>query len=165
MSMNVPEAMAAIAISQLGGPEVLKPPQMPVPVPDEGELLVRVHAAGVNRPDVGQRQGVYPPPTGATETAKVLEVTDGHGADAILDMVGGDYLDRNVAAAAIEGRISQIAFVQGDSPKVTLFPLVRKRVSLTGSLLRPRSIADKAAMGKAIEAQIWPKVANGSIRP
>lgn len=97
--------------------------------------------------------------------AKVLEVTDGHGADVILDIVGGDYLDRNVAAAAIEGRIVQVAFLEGESPKLTLFPLVRKRVSLTGSLLRPRSAADKAAMRKAIEAQIWPRVADGSIRP
>lgn len=302
MPMTVPKTMTAIAISQFGGPEVLKPTQIPVPVPGTGELLVRVHAAGVNRPDVGQRQGVYPPPPGATEipgleiagevaavgpgvtrfapgdrvaalvvgggyaqycianegstlpipeglgmheaaalpetmftvwcnlfdrarlregetllihggssgigttaimmakshgatvivtagsadkceaclklgadhainykesdfVAKVLEVTDGHGADIILDMVGGDYLDRNVAAAAVEGRIAQIAFLEGASPKVTLFPLVRKRVSLTGSLLRPRSVADKAAMGKAIEAQIWPQVADGSIRP
>ncbi|RVC98898.1 NAD(P)H-quinone oxidoreductase, partial [Mesorhizobium sp. M2A.F.Ca.ET.029.05.1.1] len=64
---RIPEKMTAIAISQPGGPRVLKPETRDVPVPGPGEVLIRVHAAGVNRPDVQQRKGVYPPPPGASD--------------------------------------------------------------------------------------------------
>ena len=95
----------------------------------------------------------------------VMAATGGRGADVILDMVGGDYLNRNVAAAAVEGRIAQIAFLEGAEPTIALFPLLRKRVTLTGSLLRSRPPQDKAAMARAIESQAWPHVASGAIRP
>jgi putative PIG3 family NAD(P)H quinone oxidoreductase len=300
--MTLPERMTQIEITAPGGPEVLAPASVPRPAPGPGEVLIAVAAAGVNRPDVAQRQGVYPPPPGASpipglevagtvvacgdgvdrwrsgdrvcaltagggyaefctvdqgsvlpvpdglamteaaalpETvftvwhnvfergalkpgdtllvhggssgigttailmakalgarvivtagsaekcaaclrigadhainyreadfvAAVMDATGGAGANVILDMVGGDYLDRNVAAVAVEGRIVQIAFLEGAAPKITLFPLVRKRAWLTGSLLRPRTLAEKAAMARAIEAQIWPHVAAGRIRP
>ncbi|MCC6006294.1 MAG: NAD(P)H-quinone oxidoreductase [Rhodobacteraceae bacterium] len=299
--MTLPTDMTRIEISAPGGPDVLRPVQAPLPVPGPGEVLVRVRAAGVNRPDVAQRQGVYPPPPGASpipgleiageiaalgpdvtrwalgdavcaltagggyaeyssvdqgsvlpvpsglsmieaaalpetfftvwhnvfergrlapgetllvhggssgigttaimmaralgarvlatagsatkcaaceelgasainyrETDFVEEVarlTEGAGADVILDMVGGDYLDRNIAALAEEGRIVQIAFLEGAAPRLTLFPLLRKRGWITGSLLRPRSLSDKAAMARAIEERVWPHVAEGRIRP
>lgn len=299
--MTLPAEMTWIEIAEPGGPEVLRPVSVPLPEPGTGEVLVRVHAAGVNRPDLAQRSGVYPPPPGASpipgleisgeivavgagvdrwtpgdrvcaltagggyaeyctvdqgsvlpvpeglsmieaaalpETVftvwhnvferghlaegetllvhggasgigttaimmarslgaeviatagtagkcaacerlgarainyreadfveEVARLTDGKGADVILDMVGGDYMDRNVAALAVEGRIVQIAFLEGAAPKLTLFPLMRKRGWITGSLLRPRSLEDKAAMARAIEARIWPHVEAGRIRP
>lgn len=298
---DLPDTMTAIAIRAFGGPEELMPVEMPVPRPGPGELLVRVAAAGVNRPDVAQRQGVYPPPPGATEipgleiagevvatgegatrfapgdgvaalvigggyaqyciaredstlplpgmdttsaaalpetvftvwfnvfqraglargetllihggasgigttaimlakargarviatagsahkcdaclalgadlainyreedfVEAVMVFTGGHGADVIADMVGGSYLDRNVAAAATEGRIAQIAFMEGAQPTLSLFPLVRKRVTLTGSLLRSREPEAKAAIARAVEAEVWPLVRSGAVKP
>ena len=299
--MQASPQMTWIEITEPGGPEVLRPATVPVPEPGPGEVRIRVQAAGVNRPDLAQRAGVYPPPPGASpipgleiagevvalgtgvdrwavgdrvcaltagggyaghctvdqgsvlpvpaglsmieaaalpETVftvwhnvfergrlgagetllvhggasgigttaimmarslgarviatagtaekcaacerlgasainyreadfveEVARITDGAGADVILDMVGGDYMDRNVAALATEGRIVLIAFLQGATPKLSLFPLMRKRGWITGSLLRPRSLADKAAMARAIEARIWPHVEAGRIRP
>jgi len=296
------ERMRAIEIRGFGGPEVLVAGERPVPVPGAGEILVRVAAAGVNRPDVAQRQGVYPPPPGASDipgleiagavvacgagvtrwqpgdrvaalvtgggyaefclahadhalpvpaglsataaaaipetlftvwhnvvergrlvagewllvhggasgigtmaiqlgrargarvivtagsparcaacrelgaeraidyrsedfVAAVRETTGGHGADVILDMVGGSYLARNLDAAAAEGRIVQIAMLGGAKAEIPLFMLMVKRLTLTGSTLRPRSVADKAAMARAIAAEVWPLVAAGRIRP
>jgi NADPH2:quinone reductase len=294
--------MTAIAIRTPGGPEVLVPEGRPLPRPGEGEVLVRIAAAGVNRPDVVQRQGFYPPPKGATDIpgleiagevvamghgvkrwrtgekvmalvvgggyaeycaahethclpvpaglslveaaaipetyftvwhnvfergrlqagetllvhggssgigttaiqlakafgAKVITTagtpekcaacrklgadvavnyrsedfvaatkaaTDGKGAELILDMVGGDYIERNYEAAAIEGRIVQIAF-QG-SPKATVDfrRIMLKRLTHTGSTLRARSTADKAAIARAVEAQVLPLIAGGEAKP
>ena len=300
--MALPDSMTAIAISRPGGPEVLEPVSLPVPQPGEGEILVAVAAAGVNRPDVLQRQGGYPPPPGAPETpgleiagevvavgsgvqryqpgdrvcalvagggyaeyctvaeanalpipgdlamveaaglpetfftvwtnvftrgrlqpgetllvhggssgigttaimmAKiwgarvfatagsaekcracealgaerainyreedfveaVLAATDKRGADVILDMVGGEYVGRNIKAAARDGRIVQIAFLQGPKVEVNLMPLMLKRLTLTGSTLRPRSVAEKAEIAGALEEHIWPHIAAGRIRP
>lgn len=299
---DLPTTMTGIRIRAFGGPEELVPAELPVPRPGAGELLVRVAAAGVNRPDVAQRKGIYPPPPGATDipgleiagevvaagdgtsrfapgariaalvvgggyaeyclaredaclpvpggvdmveaaalpetvftvwfnvferaglkrgetllvhggssgigttaimlakargatviatagtadkcaactelgadlainyrerdfVEAVMDFTGGHGADVIADMVGGDYLNRNVAAAAVEGRIAQIAFMEGAEPTLALFPLVRKRVTLTGSLLRSREPEAKAAIARAVEAEVWPLVASGAVRP
>ncbi|MCS3445855.1 MULTISPECIES: NAD(P)H-quinone oxidoreductase [Bradyrhizobium] len=299
---NLPAQMTVVAISKPGGPEVLVPETRAVPVPKAGEILVKVAAAGVNRPDVAQRSGSYPPPPGASDLpgleiagevvalgedarhkigdkvmslvagggyaqyciaqdaqamtvppslsmqeagatpetlmtvwhnvfergalkagetllihggssgigtmaiqlakafgAKVIvtvgsqdkadaclklgadhavnyktedfveavkKATGGNGADVILDMVGGDYIDRNYDAAAVEGRIVQIAFLSG-TPKATanFAKLMVKRLHHTGSTLRPRSNADKAAMVAAIEAKVLPLLREGRVKP
>jgi len=92
--------------------------------------------------------------------------TGGAGANVILDMVGGDYIDRNYDAAAVEGRIVQIAFLSG-TPKanVNFARLMMKRLHHTGSTLRPRSNADKAAMVAAIEAKVMPLLREGRVKP
>ena len=299
---NLPAQMTVVAISKPGGPEVLVPETRALPVPKAGEILVKVAAAGVNRPDVAQRSGSYPPPPGASDLpgleiagevvalgegakhkigdkvmslvagggyaqyciaqdaqamtvppqltmqeagaipetlmtvwhnvfergalkagetllihggssgigtmaiqlakafgAKVIvtvgsqdkadaclklgadhavnyktedfveavkKATDGAGANVILDMVGGDYIDRNYDAAAVEGRIVQIAFLSG-TPKATanFAKLMVKRLHHTGSTLRPRSNADKAAMVAAIEAKVLPLLREGRAKP
>jgi putative PIG3 family NAD(P)H quinone oxidoreductase len=300
---KLPAQMTVVGISKPGGPEVLVPETRPVPKPGPGEILVKVKAAGVNRPDVAQRSGSYPPPPGASDLpgleiagevvalgegatrhklgdkvmslvagggyaqyaiaqdaqamavpsaltmeeagaipetlmtvwhnvfergalepgetllihggssgigtmaiqlakafgAKVIvtvgsqdkseaclklgadrainyktedfveavkTATNGAGANVILDMVGGDYIDRNYEAAAVEGRIVQIAFLSG-TPKATanFAKLMVKRLHHTGSTLRPRSSADKAKMVAAIEAKVMPLLREGRIKP
>jgi NADPH2:quinone reductase len=300
---KLPPQMTAVAISKPGGPEVLIPEQRPVPQPGPDEILIKVVAAGVNRPDVAQRSGSYPPPPGASDLpglevagtvaavgsnakrhkvgdrvmslvagggyaqyciaqdaqamavppslsiaeagaipetlmtvwhnvfergalkpgetllvhggssgigtmaimlAKALgskvivtvgskdkadaclklgadhainyktedfveatkKFTAGAGANVILDMVGGDYIDRNYEAAAIDGRIVQIAFLS-NAPKATanFVKLMVKRLIHTGSTLRPRSNADKAAMVAAIEARVMPLLRDGKVKP
>jgi putative PIG3 family NAD(P)H quinone oxidoreductase len=300
---KLPAQMTVVGISKPGGPEVLLPETRPVPVPGQGEILVKVKAAGVNRPDVAQRSGSYPPPPGASDlpgleisgevaavgpgatrhkvrdtvmslvagggyaqyciaqdaqamavppslsieeagalpetlmtvwhnvfergalqkgetllihggssgigtmaiqlakafgakvivtvgsqdkaeaclklgadrainyksedfVAEVKAATDGTGANVILDMVGGDYIDRNYDAAAVEGRIVQIAFLAG-TPKASanFAKLMVKRLHHTGSTLRPRSNADKAAMVAAIEAKVMPLLREGRVKP
>lgn len=299
---KLPEHMTAIAISKPGGPEVLVPEQRPVPKPGPNEILIKVAAAGVNRPDVLQRLGLYPVPPGASDlpgleisgevvalgegvtkrkigdkvmslvagggyaeycithethamsvpkglsmtdagaiaetlmtvwhnvfergglkpgetllihggssgigtmaiqmakahgakvfvtvggqdkvdaclklgadaainyknedfVARTKELTGGKGVDVILDMVGGDYIDRNYEAAAIEGRIVQIAFLGGSKATPNFAKLMMKRLHHTGSTLRPRSVADKAAMVSAIEANAMPWLNDGRVKP
>jgi len=300
---KLPAQMTVIGISKPGGPEVLLPETRSVPAPGPGEILIKVMAAGVNRPDVAQRSGSYPPPPGASDLpglevagevaavgpgvtrhkpgdkvmslvagggyaqyciaqdaqamtvppslsmieaaaipetlmtvwhnvfergalragetllihggssgigtmaiqlakafgAKVIvtvgskekadaclklgadrainyktedfvtetkNATDGAGANVILDMVGGDYIERNYDAAAVEGRVVQIAFL-GGTPKASanFAKLMVKRLHHTGSTLRPRSNADKAAMVAAIEAKVMPLLREGRIKP
>ncbi len=91
--------------------------------------------------------------------------TGGHGADVILDMVGGDYIERDLKAAALEGRIVQIAFLKGSKVEVDLMRLMMRRLTLTGSTLRIQSTEAKARMAKAIEERIWPLVAAGKVKP
>jgi putative PIG3 family NAD(P)H quinone oxidoreductase len=95
----------------------------------------------------------------------VMAETDGHGADVILDMVGGDYVERNYAAAAVEGRIIQIAFLRGAQTDVNITPLLIKRLVHTGSTLRPRSLEFKGQIAAELEEQVWPLIENGSVRP
>ncbi|MGZ5854424.1 MAG: NAD(P)H-quinone oxidoreductase [Xanthobacteraceae bacterium] len=298
----LPAEMTAIAIRAPGAPEVLVPEQRPMPQPADGEILVKVAAAGVNRPDVMQRKGLYPPPKGASDipglelagevvalgtgtkrwkigdkvtalvtgggyaqycvvpepqalpvptgfsmveaaampetfftvwhntfergglksgetflvhggssgigtvaimlakafgarvfatagsaekceackklgaeiainyktedfVAIVKSATGDVGVNLILDMVGGEYIDRNYQAAAIEGRVVQIAF-QG-SPKATVdFRLMlTKRLTHTASGLRPRSVADKGKMARAMEEKVWPLLNAGKVKP
>jgi NADPH2:quinone reductase len=299
---KLPAQMTAIAISKPGGPEVLVPEQRPVPKPGPNEILIKVAAAGVNRPDVLQRLGLYPVPPGASDlpgleisgevvalgegvtkrkigdkvmslvagggyaeycithethamsvpkglsitdagavaetlmtvwhnvfergglkpnetllvhggssgigtmaiqmakahgakvfvtvggqdkvdaclklgadaainyktedfVEKIKGLTDGAGVNVILDMVGGDYIDRNYEAAAVEGRIVQIAFLGGSKATPNFAKLMMKRLHHTGSTLRPRSVADKAAMVSAIEAKAMPWFADGRVKP
>jgi NADPH2:quinone reductase len=297
-----PSRMTAIAIKSPGGPDVLVPEERPTPVAGPHEILVRVRAAGVNRPDVMQRQGHYPPPPGAPDIpgleiagevavvgheverwkigdqvcalvagggyaeycvtdettalpvpkglsfieaaalpetfmtvwhnvfergalksgetllvhggssgigttaimlakqfgAKVIvtagspekceacrklgadvaidyskedfvaatkQATGNKGADVILDMVGGDYVDRNFEAAAVEGRIVQIATQKGTKVTADLRRLMLKRLTHTGSTLRARPVAHKAAIASALQAKVWPLLESGKVRP
>jgi putative PIG3 family NAD(P)H quinone oxidoreductase len=299
---KLPAQMTAVAISKPGGPEVLIPEQRPLPVPGPGELLVKVMAAGVNRPDVAQRSGAYPPPPGASDLpgleiagevvavgsnakrhkigdkvmslvagggyaqyciaqdaqamsvppalsikeagalpetlmtvwhnvfergglkagetllihggssgigtmaiqlakafgSKVIvtvggedkadacrklgadvainyktqdfvdetkKATGGAGANVILDMVAGDYVDRNYDAAAVDGRIVQIATLSSPKVTVNIAKVMVKRLTHTGSTLRPRTNADKAAMVAAIEAKVMPLLREGKVKP
>ena len=300
--MPLPAQMTAVAITKPGGPEVLQPETRALPTPGKGELLVKVAAAGVNRPDVAQRSGAYPPPPGASDlpgleiagevvavgdgvtkhkigdrvmslvagggyaqyciaqdvqamtvpdaltmqeagaTAETLmtvwhnvferggltsgemllihggssgigtmaiqlakafgarvivtvgsqdkadactklgadhainyktqdfveevkKLTDGKGVNLILDMVGGDYIDKNYEIAAMDGRIVQIAFLGGPKATVNFAKLMMKRLHHTGSTLRPRTNADKAAMVAAIEAKVMPLIRDAKVKP
>jgi putative PIG3 family NAD(P)H quinone oxidoreductase len=291
--MPIPKTMTAIAITAPGGPHVLQKVSVDVPVPRTGEILIKVVAAGVNRPDVLQRMGAYPAPNGAsplpglevsgevvvigegatrfrvgdkvcalvagggyahyvsvhesnalpvpssftmTEAAAipetfftvwhnvferghlkqgetflihggtsgigttaiqlaakfgayviatagsdekcaacleigadrainyrnedfvkaVKEITDGKGADVILDMVGGDYIGRNYDAAAMDGRIVQIAFLSGAKAEADFSKLMMKRLTHTGSTLRARSTEFKGHLARELEAKVWP---------
>ncbi len=295
-----PEEMLAIDPEAVGGPEVLAPVRRPKPAPGPGEVLIRVAAAGVNRPDVLQRMGLYPMPPGASTipglevagvveavgdgverwregdavcalvagggyaewcaspaetclpvpqglnlaeaaglpetwftvwsnlvdraglrtgetllchggtsgigitaidlsrvigaacivtcgsdekcaaalaagathainyrtedwSARTRELTGGRGVDAVLDMVGGDYLPGNLAALADDGRHVSIAFQRGARADIDLMLVMRRRLTLTGSLLRPRPVAFKAAVARALEAGAWPAFADGRI--
>ncbi|MFG1350154.1 NAD(P)H-quinone oxidoreductase [Xanthobacter autotrophicus] len=298
----LPETMTAILISAPGGPEVLVPGSRPVPAPAPGELLVKVEAAGINRPDVMQRKGLYPPPPGASDipgleiagtvvalgegasrfkvgdrvcalvtgggyaqycttneatalpipeglsaaeaaalpetaftvwsnifergqlkagetlllhggssgigttaiqlakafgarvvvtagsdekcaaclklgadlavnyrtqdfVAEVKSFTAGKGANVILDMIGGPYIQKNYEAAAQDGRIVQIAFQQGAKAEVDFMRLMLKRLTHTGSTLRSRPVAEKAALTAAIVEKVFPLIAAGQYRP
>jgi NADPH:quinone reductase len=97
--------------------------------------------------------------------AATKEATSGHGAQVILDMVGGDYVARNYAAASIDGRIVQIAFLHGPRVDLDLRPLMMKRLIHTGSTLRPRSAAEKAVIADALHAKVWPLLASGRCKP
>lgn len=299
---TMPLTMTAIAIRTPGSAHVLVPETREVPVPGEGEILVKVHAAGINRPDILQREGAYPPPPGASDlpgleiageivvrgpratkhlvgdqvcalvpgggyaeycvvhetnalkipagmkyvdaagipetyftvwtnvfergrlqegevllvhggtsgigttaimlakafgarviatagsdekcaaamrlgadlalnyrtqdfVAGVKEFTQGAGANVILDMVGGDYVQKNYAAAARDGRIVEIAFQKGSKVELDLMPLMLKRLTHTGSTLRPRTVAEKAAIADALHKHVWPILAAGQCRP
>lgn len=298
--MNVPTRMKAIAIREPGGPDVLVPVEIDCPAPGEGQVLIKVSAAGINRPDVLQRQGGYPPPPGAPTTPglevageivalgqgtqhykrgdKVCALVPGGGyaeycvaaeanclplpaglslleaaglpetyftvwtnvfergaltagetflvhggtsgigstaimlakafgatviatagsdekceacrafgadhainyrmqdfvavmkemklsANLILDMVGGDYVERNLKVAAMHGRIVQIAFQQGSRVTADLMPIMLKRLTFTGSTLRPRSVAEKSDIAQALRAKVWPLLAAGRCKP
>ncbi|PCO06369.1 NAD(P)H-quinone oxidoreductase [Microbulbifer flavimaris] len=294
--------MRYIDLPQYGEADVMRVAEMDAPQPGDGEVLIRVGAAGVNRPDIVQRQGLYPPPPGASpilglevagevaalgdgverwrvgdmvcaltngggyaeyvavpasqclpvpdglsmaEAAAlpetlftvwsnvfdraqlragevllvhggssgigttaiqlasnlgarvfatagsdekctacealgaerainyrkqdfvdvIAEATDGHGADVILDMVGGDYVERNIRVAAKDGRIVNIAFLQGAKVQVNMLPVMVKRLTLTGSTLRPQPPEVKAAIARALEETVWPLIEAGKLRP
>jgi len=302
MTVEIPETMTAIAIREPGGPEVLVPGALPVPQPGPGEVLIKVAAAGVNRPDAMQRAGLYPPPPGAPETpglevageiaalgpevarwrvgeratalvagggyaeycvapaeqclpvpdgldlvqaaslpetfftvwsnvfdrgqlkggerflvhggssgigvtaiqmAKawgaevfatagsaekcracqelgadlavnyreadfveaIKAATGGAGVDVILDMVGGDYIAKNLALLAPDGRLCFIAFLHGPKAEVNFLPVLVKRLTIGGSTLRPRPVAFKAAIARNLEDKVWPLIAQGRIKP
>ena len=298
----LPATMTAIAIPEPGGPEALVPVERPVPMPGPGQILVKVEAAGVNRPDIMQRKGLYPPPPGAPDipgleiagtivalgegagtwkvgeavcalvsgggyaeyglaeaghalpipagltaaeaaalpetvftvwhnvferggltagevllvhggasgigttaiqlakaqgarvivtcgsddkcaaclklgadrainyhtsdfVAEVKAFAGGRGADVILDMIGGDYIERNFEAAAPDGRIVQIAFQNGFKATVDFRRLMLKRLTHTGSTLRSRTDTFKSALAQSVASHVWPLIAAGKLRP
>ncbi len=301
--MTLPSRMTFIETAGAGGPEVLRPATGPLPVPRPGEVLIRVLAAGVNRPDVQQRLGVYPPPPGASpviglevagevvacgadvaglavgdrvcglangggyaeycavpatqclpwpagydavraaalpetyftvwanlfghgrlaagETALVhggtsgigvtaiqlarafgatiyatagsaekcaacvnlgaaaaidyksqdfvaemKRLTDGRGVDVILDMVGASYFARNLRCLAMDGRLALIAFLGGSkTDAVDLVPIMTRRLTVTGSTMRPRTAAQKAAIAAALREKVWPMLEAGRAGP
>lgn len=297
--------MRAIEITRFGPPEVLQPTERPDPVPAAGELLIEVHASGVNRPDVLQRKGLYPMPPGASDlpglevagtvaggaaaelalaglapgdavcallagggyaercvapigqclpvpdgltmveaaslpetfftvwqnlfaiarlqpgetllvqggssgigvaaiqlakalgskvvvtagsddkcqacvalgadhainyrtqdfVAETLRLTGGRGADVVLDMVAGDYVERELRCLADDGRLAIIAVQGGTASRIDAGLVLRKRLSITGSTLRARSVAYKSELAQALRERVWPLVASGRIRP
>jgi len=298
----IPQTMTAVEIREPGPPQVLRAVQRPVPQPGPGEVLIKIAAAGVNRPDVMQRKGIYPPPPGVTdipglelageavllgegvhepalgahvcalvagggyaqyvsapavqclpvppsltlEQAAVLpetfftvwlnlferarlrkgetllvhggasgigttaillgkafearvivtagsaqkcaacrelgadvainyregdfveatlRATDGRGADVILDMVGGDYLPRNAAAAAVEGRIALIATQGGNKAELDLRPLMVKRLTITASTLRAQPVENKGRIAAALRQHVWPLFETSGLKP
>jgi putative PIG3 family NAD(P)H quinone oxidoreductase len=97
--------------------------------------------------------------------AVVAEMTAGQGVDVILDMVGGDYLPRNLASLAAEGRLVQIAFLKGPRAEIDLTPILHRRLTLTGSTLRARSIEEKGRIARAVRESVWPLIEKGEVRP
>jgi NADPH2:quinone reductase len=97
--------------------------------------------------------------------AATKAATGGAGAEVIVDMVGGDYIERNYEAAAVEGRIVQIAFQGSPRASVDFRRIMLKRLHHTGSTLRSRAVADKAAIAAAVERNVWPLIAAGKVRP
>ena len=297
----VPSQIHCIEISTPGGPEVLVPATRPCPVPGAGEVLIAVAAAGVNRPDILQRQGAYPAPPGASDlpglevagtiaalgagvsgiavgddvcalvagggyashvtvdarlclpipkgfslieaaslpetfftvwhnvfergglksgdwllvhggaggigttaiqlakalgakvattasaaklescralgadiaidyatedfVAVIKEMTQGRGANVILDMVGGDYIARNLKSLAVEGRLVSIAFQNGSVAEINFMSVMLKRQTITGSTLRPQSVEAKARMAAGLQEKVWPLLNQGKIKP
>jgi NADPH:quinone reductase-like Zn-dependent oxidoreductase len=97
--------------------------------------------------------------------AVVREATGGRGADVVLDMVGGDYVGRNLDVLATEGRLLHIAFLHGAVVQLNLLPIMQKRLTLTGSTLRPRTIEEKGRIARALEKRVWPLIERGAVRP
>lgn len=97
--------------------------------------------------------------------AQVNEITHGHGVDIILDMVGGDYLARNIQAAGMDGRIVQIAFLQGSKIQAEFMPLMLKRLTYTGSTLRARDVVFKGNLANQLREILWPAIESGNIKP
>lgn len=95
----------------------------------------------------------------------LTQATDGRGVDVILDMVGGDYMPRNLQSLAVEGRLVQIAFLEGSRLEIDAMPIMRRRLTLTGSTLRPRSRQQKAAIAGAVRENVWPLLEQGLCRP
>ena len=97
--------------------------------------------------------------------AVTKELTDGKGVDLILDMVGGDYIQRNISALAVEGRLVYIAFLGGPQAEVNFAPVMLKRLTITGSTLRPQSIQAKANIAKSLQEKVWPLLNAGTVSP
>jgi NADPH2:quinone reductase len=97
--------------------------------------------------------------------AAIRERTAGGGVDVILDMVGGDYVARNLDALAVDGRLVQIAVLGGAKAQVNMLPIMQRRLTVTGSVLRPRPIAEKGAIARALRDRVWPLLESGAVAP
>lgn len=96
---------------------------------------------------------------------EVMRFTEGSGVDVILDMVGGEYADKNLHLLKLHGRLVQIAFLQGSAMKIDALPIMIRRLTFTGSTLRPRTTEDKAAIAQALHQHVWPVLASGRCKP
>src|SRR2546430_1207805 len=173
--MTIPETMRVVEITQPGGPEVLKIATRPVPRPKQGELLVKVAAAGVNRPDTMQRAGNYPVPPGASDIPG-LELAGSIAAigesvarwrvgDRVTALVqGGGYADGELKCLADGGGIIIIAFLGGSKATLYLSDLLRRRLTVTGSALRPRPVEFKGAIARNLREKVWPLIEAGRIK-
>ena len=97
--------------------------------------------------------------------AAVRDRTGGRGVDLILDMVGGDYVARNLDALAVDGRLVQIAILGGAKAQINMVPILQRRLTVTGSTLRPRSVAEKGAIARALRERVWPLLESGAVAP
>ena len=97
--------------------------------------------------------------------AEVRDRTEGRGVDVILDMVGGEYVARNIDALAVDGRLVQIAVLGGAKAQVNMVPILQRRLTVTGSTLRPRSVAEKGAIARALRDRVWPLLESGAVAP
>jgi NADPH:quinone reductase-like Zn-dependent oxidoreductase len=97
--------------------------------------------------------------------AACKEATNGRGVDVVLDMVGGDYVPRNLDVLAVEGRLVQIAFLKSSKVELDLMPLMRRRLTITGSTLRPRSPEEKGVIARELAQRVWPLIDAGTVRP
>jgi putative PIG3 family NAD(P)H quinone oxidoreductase len=95
----------------------------------------------------------------------VKDMTGGRGVDVILDIIGGEYLQRNLSALAFDGRLVQIGLMGGPKAQLNLIPVMQRRLTITGSLLRPRTVEEKGAIAKALETRVWPLLAAGTVKP
>jgi putative PIG3 family NAD(P)H quinone oxidoreductase len=97
--------------------------------------------------------------------AAIKDATDGRGVDVVLDMVGGDYVARNLDVLAMDGRLVQIAMLGGATATLNLMPILQRRLTITGSTLRARPVAEKAAIAAAVRRHVWPMIESGRVRP
>jgi len=97
--------------------------------------------------------------------AAVRDATGGRGVDVVLDIVGGDYLPRNIEVLALEGRLVQIALQSGSTAQLNMAPMLTRRLTMTASTLRPRTVSEKGAIAAAVRANVWPLFESGAIKP
>jgi NADPH2:quinone reductase len=95
----------------------------------------------------------------------VGEATGGRGVDVVLDMVGGDYTARNIDLLSLDGRLVQIATIGGSRAQINLIPILQRRLTITGSTLRPRTVAEKGAIARALCERVWPLLDAGTVAP
>ena len=95
----------------------------------------------------------------------IRETTSGRGVDVILDIVGGDYVQRNIACLALHGRLVQIGLIGGSKAQIDLRAILNRRLTLTGSTLRPRTVEEKGAIARELEAKVWPLLEAGTVKP
>ena len=158
--MNLPEYMTVCEITEFGNPEVLKTTLRPISSPAAGEVLIKIIAVGVNRPDVMQRKGLYSVPPGASDMPG-LEIAGtvvalGEGVNQILDIVVGDYISKNLKCLANERRLVQIAIQNRPKSEINLLPVMFKRLTITGSTLRAGSVNFKTEIAKKLRKHVWP---------
>lgn len=177
--------MQRINMTHPGGVDVLYIEDAAIPEPQAGELLIKTAWAGVNRPDIMQREGAYPMPAGVTPIMglelsgeivalgadvsgfavgdRVCALTDG-GADGILDLVGGRYFAQNLDCLKKDGRLYLIGFMGGNiAPEVDLLKIAVKRAHITGSTLRGRNSDEKATIAASLRETLWPMLADGRV--